>query len=132
MINSYRDQEPISDINVTPFVDVLLLLLVVFMITAPIITKDIVINLPEETLSNSASSSRDLIITYDKKKNIYIEDKKNNWDQLRTNLQNFQRQGGTQVFIEADKVLEYGEIIRLMAFIQNLGFEDIGLLVKEK
>jgi biopolymer transport protein TolR len=125
-------EEAISDINVTPFVDVLLLLLVVFMITAPVITKDISINLPEESLKNIANANRDFIISYNAKGAIYLEKKKKNWDQLKKELQIYQKEGGKQVFIEADKLLKYGDIVRLMAFVQNLGFENIGLLVKEK
>ncbi len=128
-----HDLEPISGINVTPFVDILLLLLVVFMITAPIITKDIQINLPEEKLQNSASHlRRDFIIVFDSKSRIYLAKKQKTLKQLKEDLQNYQKKGGHQVFIEADKKLKYEEIIHLMAFVQNLGFQNIGLLVKEK
>ena len=128
-----HDLEPISGINVTPFVDILLLLLVVFMITAPIITKDIQINLPEEKLQNSASHlRRDFIIAFDSKSRIYLAKKQKTLKQLKEDLQNYQKKGGHQVFIEADKKLKYEEIIHLMAFVQNLGFQNIGLLVKEK
>lgn len=128
----HYEQEIISDINVTPFVDVLLLLLVVFMITAPIITKDITVNLPEEDLNSVSNIDRDFIITYNNKRVIYFEKKKKNWQQLKQSLQEYQKKGGRQVFIEADKKLQYGDIVRLMTFVQNLGFENIGLLVKEK
>ena len=128
-----HDLEPISGINVTPFVDILLLLLVVFMITAPIITKDIQINLPEEKLQNSASNlRRDFVIVFDSKSRIYLAKKQKTLKQLKGDLQNYQKKGGHQIFIEADKKLKYGEIIHLMAFVQNLGFQNIGLLVKEK
>ena len=128
----HYDQKIISDINVTPFVDVLLILLVVFMITAPIITKDITVNLPEENFKISSNIKRNFVITYNAKKVIYLEKEKKNWKELEESLQTYQKTGGKQIFIEADKKLQYGDIVHMMSVVQNLGFQDIGLLIKEK
>lgn len=129
----YDYDEQISEINVTPFVDVLLLLLIVFMIAAPVITKDIKISLPEENLEKTVSSAkRDFIISLDNRNRIYYENKRKKKSELKKDLQAYQKKGGNQIFIRADKKLAYGEIISLMAFVQNLGFENIGLLVQEK
>ncbi len=131
-ISQNIDKE-IGDINVTPFVDVLLILLIIFMITAPVITKDIQISLPKENFQKTVNTpTRDFIISLDSKNKIYYLKKQKNITSLKKELLKYQKQGGQQVFIQADRRLNYGAVVKLMAQIQNLGFEDIGLLVEEQ
>ena len=132
MLSRYTSRE-ISEINVTPFVDVLLILLVIFMITAPVITKDIKISIPKEKLEKVISSTkREFIIDLDRRNRIYYNGKRKNFTGLTKNLKEFLQNGGQQVFIRADRSLKYHQIIKLMAFVQNLGFQDIGLLVQDQ
>ena len=131
-ISQNIDKE-IGDINVTPFVDVLLILLIIFMITAPVITKDIQISLPKENFQKTVNTpTRDFIISLDSKNKIYYLKKQKDITSLKKELLKYQKQGGQQVFIQADRRLNYGAVVKLMAQIQNLGFEDIGLLVEEQ
>ncbi len=131
-ISQNIDKE-IGDINVTPFVDVLLILLIIFMITAPVITKDIQISLPKENFQKTVNTpTRDFIISLDSKNKIYYLKKKKDITSLKKELLKYQKQGGQRVFIQADRRLNYGAVVKLMAQIQNLGFEDIGLLVEEQ
>ena len=123
----------IGEINVTPFVDVLLILLIIFMITAPVITKDIKISLPKEKFQKTVSTpQRDFIVTLDSKNRIYYLKQKKNFTSLKAELIKYQKQGGEQIFIQADRRLNYGAVVKLMAQIQNLGFQDIGLLVEDR
>ena len=123
----------IGDINVTPFVDVLLILLIIFMITAPVITKDIKISLPKEKFQKTVSTpQRDFIVTLDSQNRIYYLKQRKNFISLKAELIKYQKQGGEQIFIQADRRLNYGAVVKLMAQIQNLGFQDIGLLVEER
>ena len=124
-ISQNIDKE-IGDINVTPFVDVLLILLIIFMITAPVITKDIQISLPKENFQKTVNTpTRDFIISLDSKNKIYYLKKKKDITSLKKELLKYQKQGGQRVFIQADRRLNYGAVVKLMAQIQNLGFEDI-------
>ena len=123
----------IGEINVTPFVDVLLILLIIFMITAPVITKDIKISLPKEKFQKTVSTpQRDFIVTLDSQNRIYYLKQKKNFTSLKAELIKYQKQGGEQIFIQADRRLNYGAVVKLMAQIQNLGFQDIGLLVEDR
>lgn len=123
----------IGEINVTPFVDVLLILLIIFMITAPVITKDIKISLPKEKFQKTVSTpQRDFIVTLDSQNRIYYLKQKKNFISLKAELIKYQKQGGEQIFIQADRRLNYGAVVKLMAQIQNLGFQDIGLLVEDR
>ena len=123
----------IGEINVTPFVDVLLILLIIFMITAPVITKDIKISLPKEKFQKTVSTpQRDFIVALDSKNRIYYLKQKKNFTSLKAELIKYQKQGGEQIFIQADRRLNYGAVVKLMAQIQNLGFQDIGLLVEDR
>ena len=117
----------------TPFVDVLLILLIIFMITAPVITKDIKISLPKEKFQKTVSTpQRDFIVTLDSQNRIYYLKQRKNFISLKAELIKYQKQGGEQIFIQADRRLNYGAVVKLMAQIQNLGFQDIGLLVEER
>ena len=116
-----------------PFVDVLLILLIIFMITAPVITKDIKISLPKEKFQKTVSTpQRDFIVTLDSQNRIYYLKQRKNFISLKAELIKYQKQGGEQIFIQADRRLNYGAVVKLMAQIQNLGFQDIGLLVEER
>ncbi len=122
----------IGDINVTPFVDVLLILLIIFMITAPVITKDIQISLPKEKFQKTVTTpKREFIVSLDSQNRIYYLKQRKNFTFLKAELIKYQKKGGKQVFIQADRRLSYGAVVKLMAQIRNLGFQDIGLLVEE-
>lgn len=128
--SQYRE---ISEINITPFVDVLLILLVIFILTAPVITKDIKISLPEEKLNNVVNSiKREFVVDLDSKNRIYYSGKRKNLVSLGGELKIFLSKGGKEVFIRADRNLKYENVISLIAFIQKQGFTDIGLLIQEK
>ena len=93
-ISQNIDKE-IGDINVTPFVDVLLILLIIFMITAPVITKDIQISLPKENFQKTVNTpTRDFIISLDSKNKIYYLKKQKNITSLKKELLKYQKQKG--------------------------------------
>ena len=126
--------EPISDINVTPFVDVLLVLLVIFMVTAPLFTKAIPVQLPQEHLrSSSVKDIRKFIITVNRNGNYFIRGKRHSLKKiLKAAIQWRERYPGRTAFIRADKRVRYGKITHLMVELKNNGIQNIGLLVAEK
>jgi biopolymer transport protein TolR len=130
-INNY---EPISEINVTPFVDVLLVLLVIFMITAPLFTKAIDVKLPEENLhSSKINDTRQFVITMSKNGDLSINGKKYNLRNIKKiSVKWNKRNRDKTAFIRADKRVRYGKITSLMVTLKNSGLQNIGLLVKDK
>lgn len=126
--------EPISDINVTPFVDVLLVLLVVFMITAPLFKKAIDVQLPQQNLRSSAiKDARKLVITVNRNGKYYIEGRRYPTRRLLEKLANWrERNPGKTVFIRGDERASYGNIAALMVLLKNNGIFKLGLLVEDK
>ena len=126
--------QPISDINVTPFVDVLLVLLVIFMITAPLFTKTIEVQLPQENVrSADIKDARKFEITVSKKGEYYIRGKKYSQSQLLAFASDWKEKNQNKaVFIRADKNVDYGKVTALMAILKNIGIRHLGLLVENK
>lgn len=126
--------EPISEINVTPFVDVLLVLLVVFMITAPLFKKAIDVQLPQENLRSSAiKDARKLVITVNRNGRYYIKGRRYPTRKLLEKLADWRKQNpGKTVFIRGDERASYGNIAALMVLLKNNGINRLGLLVEDK
>ena len=122
----------LSEINVTPLVDVMLVLLIIFMITAPMMQSGITVNLPSaETKSNPSSGG--LILTITKERYIYIEDKIVNLYLLESRIKNyfFDKQKKI-VFIKADTDVAYGYVISVMDVLKKAGIETVGMIVEQK
>lgn len=126
--------EPISEINVTPFVDVLLVLLVIFMITAPLFTKAIDVELPKENLrSPSVTDARKFVITINRNGTYYIKGRRQSPANLMKQALKWKvKNPGKTAFIRADRRVEYGKITKLMVMLKNNGIQNLGLLVEEK
>ncbi len=120
----------LSEINVTPLVDVMLVLLVIFMVTAPMLKMGIGVNLPQaETQSAPAEEGLTLTVTPDRY--IHVEGQPVNIFLLETRLrQYFFRKEKKVVFIQADKDLNYGYVIQIMDIAKKVGVEVIGLLTE--
>ncbi|MCP4751665.1 MAG: protein TolR [Proteobacteria bacterium] len=135
MLNQSNDiHEPISDINVTPFVDVLLVLLVIFMITAPLFTKAIDVQLPQENLrSSKIKDARKQVITINRNGKFYIRGERYSQKRLLKTIIGWREKNrGKTVFISADKRVKYGKIASLMVLLKNNGIQQLGLLVEDK
>ncbi|KJV56915.1 protein TolR [Orientia chuto str. Dubai] len=122
----------ISNINVTPLVDVMLVLLIIFMVTSPMLTLGVNINLPKASSSQPLSEqSEPLTISIDKNNNIYIFKTKISRTQLINKLEALTRtkdKFNTRIFIKADKDLPYGEIVNLLAEITSARFTKVALI----
>jgi len=135
MIRQITDyQEPISDINVTPFVDVLLVLLVIFMITAPLFTKAIDVQLPQENLrSSQVKDARKFVITVNRNGKYYMEGRRYSANNLLKHAIAWkQKKPNGTAFIRADKRAKFGDMAALMVLLKNNGIQKLGLLVKDK
>ena len=131
-----RRHAPLSEINVTPFVDVMLVLLIIFMVTAPLMTAGVPLELPSAK-GKQLQASKDkepLVVSVTRKGEVFLgqEDKTPMaLDQLVTKLQAIrQSRGGSDdpVFVRGDKAVEYGHVARVMAGLKNAGFSKISLV----
>ena len=122
----------LSEINVTPLVDVMLVLLIIFMVTAPMMQSGIQVNLPTaETKTNPSSGG--LILTVTKDRYIYMQDRNLNLYLLESQLKNyFHNREKKIVFLKADKDVSYGYVISVMDIIKKAGIETVGMIVDKK
>jgi biopolymer transport protein TolR len=118
---------PLSEINVTPLVDVMLVLLIIFMITAPMLQQGIDVNLPREVAGNIDPTQERLIITLGKNERIYLNDRRIDVSELEQQLQ--QAAGlSKEVFLRADQDIPYGLVVKLMAMAKKAGIERLGIV----
>ncbi len=123
----------LSEINVTPLVDVMLVLLVVFMITAPMMQQGIDIQLPRTATAGIETKSEPLILTIKANKKIYWGSTAVASINLNTKLKaHFKTQKQKQVYIKADKSVDYGLVAEVIAEVKAAGIENVGLVTLPK
>ena len=127
----------LSEINVTPFVDVMLVLLVIFMVTAPILYQGVEVNLPKTTSKPIPSIQREkkVVVTVNEKGEVYIEKEKYKLSELKLKVRGMILGKGKnleneQVFLRADSSVPYGTVIDVMTEIRKAGVENIGLITE--
>tara|TARA_Y100001970_G_C14154055_1_gene814474 strand:- start:147 stop:572 length:426 start_codon:yes stop_codon:yes gene_type:complete len=125
--------KPMSEINVTPFVDVMLVLLIIFMITAPLLTSGVSVDLPTTDSESLPGQDEPLTITINKNKEIFIGDNIVKVEALKIKLNAIANLNkDSRIFIRADELLPYGEVMTLMSLIKNAGYNKVALLTKQK
>ena len=118
-----------NEINVTPMVDVMLVLLIVFMITSPMLVAGIEVDLPETESAPISGQFKPLVISIDKNNQIYITETKIDPKELITKLKNITKEKkDTRIFVKGDKVVPYGVVIETMSRIHNAGFTKVALI----
>jgi len=124
------DDEP--DLNITPFVDVMLVLMAILMVTAPTVTYQEKIDLPQGTKSNKVQKESTITIRMDKNKVIYLGKDRYNLANFRDNfmLQSKKYNFNTTVFIRADERLKYGDVMYLLRAVKDVGFEKVSLITQ--
>ncbi len=133
MKKKYKVQKSISEINVTPFVDVMLVLLIIFMVTAPLLTAGIKVNLPESSSILKNEKNDPVTISINSKGEMFIQKKKMNRGNLIKKLTALKGQNkDLKIYIKGDKSLNYGKIMDLMSFINKSGFKKVALVTKLK
>jgi biopolymer transport protein TolR len=121
----------ISDINVTPLVDVMLVLLIIFMVTAPMMIHGVKVNLPV-TESKSIKSKEDpLILSITKKKLIFIENYNVTLDALKGKLKKIvANRAGKEILLQADKDVPYGFVMKVMSQVKEAGISKVGMITE--
>jgi biopolymer transport protein TolR len=118
-----------SDINVTPFVDVMLVLLIIFMVTAPMMVQGIDVSLPEATSEPLVSEKEPLIITINKNSQIFINDYEVTLGFLQDKLAKvLESRSDREVYFRADKEIAYGMVVQVMSEIKGAGVEKLGMV----
>jgi biopolymer transport protein TolR len=119
----------ISEINVTPLVDVMLVLLIIFMITSPMLVAGINVDLPETKASPISGQDEPLVISIDKKGNIYLLETKIMRSQLAEKLSAVTKEKkDTRIFVRGDKAVPYGDIVSVVGEINAAGFSKVALI----
>ena len=124
-------QNLISDINVTPLVDVMLVLLIIFMVTAPMMMQGVKVDLPRTESKNIKSEEDPLILTITREKSIFIEEYKVDYKNLRGKLEKiFANRAGKEILLQADKDVPYGFVMEVMAQVKEAGITKVGMITK--
>lgn len=136
--NTGGRREVLSEINVTPFVDVMLVLLVIFMVTTPILYQGIGVNLPQTASSKiPVKNHKQITVTVTGSGNIYLEDKRYPLRDIAAALGKLMAAEGTspgsgRVFLRADKTVKYGSVVKVMDEIKKTGVQKLSLITESK
>src|SRR5271168_4264968 len=124
-----RRTRPMSEINVTPFVDVMLVLLIVFMVTAPLLTVGVPVDLPKTKAQALSQDREPLSVSLKRDGSIYLQNTRIMEDDLVPRLTAIAANGYDQrIFVRGDKAVDYGRVMEVMALISAAGFTHIGLV----
>ena len=120
-----------SEINVTPFVDVMLVLLIIFMVTAPMMMQGVDVNLPQTTTKNIKTREDPLILTINKQREILLENHKVTLEDLETKVKAiFRYRREKEVLLRADRDVPYGYVIKVIAGIKRAGIDKLGMVTE--
>ena len=124
-----RRRRPLAEINVTPFVDVMLVLLIVFMVTAPLLTVGVPVDLPKTRAQALSQDREPLSVTIKKGGQIYLQNSPIAEDELVPKLAAIAANGYDQrIFVRGDKSVDYGRVMDVMGMLSAAGFTHIGLV----
>ena len=127
-----RKNRPVSAINVTPMVDVMIVLLIVFMVTAPLLTVGVPINLPKVESQSLDSQREPLEITLNDSNEIYIGDEIIIFDELISKVRAVAgNNSDIRIFLRADSNINYGEVMQVLGALNTSGFLKIALVTKK-
>ncbi len=126
-----KDSVPMSEINVTPLVDVMLVLLIIFMVTAPKLDQGVEVDLPQVTTATLPVQTEELILTVTTDQEIYINKYKVSLDELPSKLGHIlAERPNRDLFLRADKDLPYGFVVEVMAEVRKAGVDMMGMVTE--
>jgi biopolymer transport protein TolR len=126
-----RSYRPNADINVTPLVDVMLVLLIVFMITAPLLTVAVPVDLPKTSAKSASQDKEPLVITVDKNGKVYLQESVMEADVLVNRLQAITGANpDARIFVRGDRDLSYGKIMEVMGLVTSAGYTKVALVAE--
>ena len=120
-----------SDINVTPLVDVMLVLLIIFMVTAPMMMQGVDVNLPKTTTRHIKTKDEPLILTVNKKREVFIENHRIEINNLEIKIKKiFENRRDKEILLRADKDVPYGFVIKVIARVKRAGIDKLGMVTE--
>ncbi|MED5261361.1 MAG: biopolymer transporter ExbD [Myxococcota bacterium] len=129
--SALRRRRPTSEINVTPFVDVMLVLLVIFMVTAPLLYQGVDVNLPETNTQPLRLQNEPLVLSVQKNGDVFIGRKTIALDELKPKLEAlFESRDSTELFLRADREAPYGLVVRAIAAARQAGSTRMGIVTE--
>ena len=125
-----RNFVPMSEINVTPFVDIMLVLLIIFMVAAPLLSVGIEVDLPNTQAKPLATEKeRPLTLTLDRESNLFINEVKIERSELRSKLLAIKKERESdEIYLRASKDIEYQNVAAILALVSNIGYSQISLV----
>ena len=128
--SSSRNFVPMSEINVTPFVDIMLVLLIIFMVAAPLLSVGIEVDLPNtQAKPLETEKERPLTLTLDDKSNLFINEVKIEKSELRSKLLAIKKERESdEIYLRASKDIEYQNVAAILALVSNIGYSQISLV----
>ena len=128
-----RRYQPMSEINVTPFVDVMLVLLIIFMVAAPLLTVGVPIDLPETEAKALNSETQPITISVNETGQIFLQETEIPIDEVVVKLEAIARNGyDERIYVRGDRTADYGTVMRVMARISAAGYRRIGLVTLQE
>ncbi len=123
--------KPLSEINVTPFVDVMLVLLIIFMVTAPLLTVGVQVDLPESNADTLQSDNEPLEVTINADGNIFIQETEITLKELVPKLIAItDNRLDTKIYVRGDEVIDYGRVMKLLGELSGSGFSKVALITE--
>jgi biopolymer transport protein TolR len=127
MPEKFTSSQPLSDINVTPFVDVMLVLLVIFMVTAPMFSQGLPVSLPEAS-APALVSEKPLVVSISKEQTIYLGDREVGLENLKAALARNEGAKAPEVLLKSDQNVPYGLVVKVMSILKEAGVEKLGIV----
>jgi biopolymer transport protein TolR len=125
-----REYRTLSEINVTPFVDVMLVLLVIFMVTAPMLHQGMDVELPKVKGETIKEESSYVTITVNREGQIFVDDEPIPLSEVAGEMKRIKKYWDKKVLLKADRSIHYGLIVQVMAALREAGIEDIGMVTE--
>ena len=128
---NHTENKHVSDINVTPLVDVILVLLIIFMVTAPMLQMGIDVNLPRVKARSVNVGEEKILLTINGKKELYLNEYKTSMGDLSPKLESiFKNRLDKEVYMRADKEVPYGFVVQVMAEVRKAGIDKLGMITE--
>ena len=122
-------KNPISEINVTPFVDVMLVLLIIFMVTAPFLTVGVQVDLPESSADSLPDEQEPLTLSINSKGEIFIQESQVEFDKIVAKILAIAKnRTDTRIYVRGDKSINYGRVLEVMGMLSGAGFSKVALV----
>lgn len=122
----------LNEINVTPFVDVMLVLLIIFMVTAPLMTQGVEVDLPTtKTVKNLPQDSEHLVLPVKKDGKLFLDEYQVGLDELQDHLKRLVSKQKKQLFLRADKEVAYGLVVQVMGEVKSAGIDRLGIVAEQ-